>query len=485
VKKLRYFYSERARQEKGFLRENGGLGRHFSLSAALAYSFPMSGRKKPLKNLRTGSLSRSFSLARLGLEAGAKAAGHAVGGLLRSEAAQEAKRQALLLGQAAKLAQELGELKGSLMKAGQMLSVYGEHFLPPEINQILKSLQSDSPPVEWAATHKVLKKQLGEAKLARLEIDEEPIGAASLGQVHRARVKATGQELALKIQYPGVDRAIDGDIKSLQRLLAMSEWLPKIPATEGIFEEVRQMLKREVNYELELEMLQFFGKELAGDPRYVVPRAFPEFSTARVLAMSYEPGIAIDSHDVGALSLPRRNALGAAALDLYFRELFVWNRVQTDPHFGNFRVRLGQGKEPDQLVLYDFGAVRDLSQAFLKDYRRMLHGTFHSDRALFEAGAYALKVLAPDDPQELKDLFYSLCVAITEPFLEPQPYIWKGTDLPRRVSQITWEIVKSFPLRSPPREVVFLDRKMAGMFTLQAVLNAKFDARALLARYLD
>jgi predicted unusual protein kinase regulating ubiquinone biosynthesis (AarF/ABC1/UbiB family) len=381
------------------------------------------------------------------------------------------------------------------MKAGQMLSVYGEHFLPPEINQLLRTLQSDSAPVEFAAIQKVLNRHLGKEKLALLEIDEEPCGAASLGQVHRARVRKSGEELALKIQYPGVERAIDGDVKALRRLLALTEWLPKIPATDNLFEEVRFMLKREVNYALELEMLQFYFSELQGDPRYVVPKAYPEFCGKRVLAMSFESGLALDSPEVAELSQDRRNAIATSVLDLYFRELFVWRRVQTDPHFGNFRIRRARdfrhGREPlpatgeiDSLVLYDFGAVRDFPATFIDPYRRMLRGTFHDDRPGFEDAAEELKVLQPGDPQELKDLFWQVCRMITEPFLPPQPYDWSNTKLPQRLTEAGWEMIRKFPLRSPPREVLFLDRKMAGNFTLLARLGARIDGRILLEKYL-
>lgn len=439
--------------------------------------------QKKLSGLATGSVSRSFSLAKLGLQAGAKAAGHALGGILKSEAAQKIRKQAYVLEQLALLTAELGKLKGSLMKAGQMLSVYGEHFLPPEANQILKSLQSDSPPLRWEEIRKVLVRQLGKERMALLEIEEEAYAAASLGQVHRARILKTGQEIVLKVQYPGVDEAIDGDLKALRKILSISEWLPNLPGTDDLFAEVRAMLKRELDYELERETLEVFHKLLKGDPRYVLPRPIEEFSSKRVIAMSFEPGIAVDSEEVAALSQERRNALAANAMELYLKELFVWNKMQTDPHFGNYRVRLG--KDKDQLVLYDYGAVREISPDFMRRYRHMLSGLFHHIRADFEKGALAMGVLHEDDPQELKDMFYELCAALVEPFALDGAYDWKGSDLPKRVSGLSWKIVKKFPLRAPPREVVFLDRKMIGMFTFLAVLGAKISARDLMRPYME
>ena len=205
-----------------------------------------------------------------------------------------------------------------------------------------------------------------------------------------------------------------------------------------------------------------------------------------MIAMSFEPGLSVDSTEVTGLSQARRNDLATSALDLYLKELFVWNRMQTDPHFGNYRVRLASGekRQLDQLVLYDYGAVRDISPDFLLRYKRMLRGLYHNNRPEFERGAEAMGVLHRDDPPELKDLFFELCSAITEPFAK-ENYDWKTNDLPQRVSKVTWEILRRFPLRTPPREVVFLDRKMVGMFTFLSVLGAKINAREMLRPYMD
>lgn len=437
--------------------------------------------KKELKKLKTGVFGRTLSIAKLGIQASVKAAGHAVENAFGEEAAKELRKKTQLMEQALLLTKELGELKGSLMKAGQMLSVYGEHFLPPEANQILKTLQGNSPPVEWPEMEKILIRQLGKERLAQLQIDPEAIGAASLGQVHKAQWKK--KEIVLKIQYPGVDRAIDGDIKALRRILSLSEWLPKLPATDELFAEVKFMLKQELDYERERTMLDFFGEQLKKDPRYILPKSVPEFSSKRVLAMSFEEGVAVDSEEVKNLSQARRNALAESILDLYFRELFVWRKVQTDPHFGNYRIRLS--KEQDQIVLFDYGAVREVDEKFMVPYTEMLSGLFHQSRPRFEEAALKLGILQKDDPQELRDLFYDLCAAIVEPFQSEEPFAWKHNDLPKRVSKITWDIFKRFPLRAPPREVVFLDRKMAGMFTFLAVLDAKINARKILAPYMN
>ncbi|MGZ3713582.1 MAG: AarF/UbiB family protein, partial [Bdellovibrionota bacterium] len=227
-----------------------------------------------------------------------------------------------------------------------------------------------------------------------------------------------------------------------------------------------------------------FHELLKDDSRYILPRPIEEFSSKRVIAMTFEPGLPVDSEEVAALSQVRRDALATNAIDLYLKELFVWHKMQTDPHFGNYRVRLGGKNKPDQLVLYDYGAVREVSADFMLRYRRMMRGLFHQNRAEFERGAEALGILHRDDSPELKEMFHELCAALVEPFSKEGPYDWKGSDLPKRVSALTWQIVKKFPLRAPPREVVFLDRKMIGMFTFLAVLDSKISTRDMLQPYM-
>ncbi len=431
---------------------------------------PVAEKKKKLKDVRSGVISRGFKLAGLGLSLGTQVLGDTIKG----------KSSDSLLKQMRKLSTELGRLKGSVMKVGQMLSVYGEHFFPPEVNAVLKELQSESPAVEWPAMKKHLTRQIGKTELEELEFEEEAYAAASLGQVHRAKIKKTGEMIAVKIQYPGVDKAIDSDIRALRFILSFSEFLPKIPATDDLFEEVRFMLRKELDYDKEREELEYFLKHYGGNPLYKIPRPIPHYSNKRVLAMEYVEGFKVDSPEVQRLSQERRNDLAVSVLKLYFDELFVHRKMQTDPHFGNYRIQL----KPDRWVLYDFGAVRDISQKFMDPYTDMLRGVLREDWDLFESSSIKLKVLDPSDPPELKKIFRELCALIVEPFQENKPYKWSGTTLPKRVSEKTFEMLKRFPLRSPPREVVFLDRKMAGMFTLMAALGAEFNARAVLEPYL-
>ena len=451
--------------------------------------------KERLKKIKSGAFSRGMALAKVSVSAGARAASHAVSGIFAQESEKEGRLKAMVLDQVQMLTRELGQLKGSVMKVGQMLSMHGEHLLPPEANAVLKSLQSQSPPLEWAAIARVLERELGKERLSRLEVDPEPLAAASLGQVHRARLD--GRELVLKVQYPGVDEAIEGDIKTLKYVLSVSKLLPRGPRYDGLFEEVRSMLHQETDYAQELQATSRFRELLSDDPRYLLPEPVPEYSTPRVLALTYEEGLAIDDPQVLALSQERRDRIGTAALELYFREAFRFNWVQTDPHFGNYRIRLGRNGAPDQLILFDFGAARKLPEKFVEPYKRMIRAAILQDVPGLERGAIDVGFMREEDSREIRDSFARICWLFVEPFflpgdpLVPQRlvdaegrYSWGESDLPKRVIKQGSEVALLMRLRPPPPEVVFLDRKMGGIFVFLRVLGVRIRTREMLLSYL-
>lgn len=457
-------------------------------------------KKPPVKELhkiKSSVFSRSLSMAKMTLNAGASLAGHSLKNSFSSKEDKADSWKTFVMNQAEAVSSELGELKGSLMKAGQMLSMYGEHFLPPEANQFLKGLQSDSPALAWAAIEPVIKKNLSAEQLSQLEIEKEALSCASLGQVHRARIKATGEEIVLKIQYPDVDKAIDSDLKALKSLLGILKLVPKDFDLDPIFREVHDMLVQETDYELEAKLTQDFYQKVADDPRYVVAKVYPEFSNRRVLAASYEPSLRADSPEIQSLSDERRNKIALDFLDLYLKELFHWKTVQTDPHIGNYGIRLGKNGQ-HQIVLYDFGATRTYGPEFMNPYQRMIGAALDADEAKLRRAAEELQFLDPNDKSELKALFEEFCFEFVEPFLTPDDprlppkvmddagnYDWKNTDLPQRLSKKVFAVIRQHAWRTPPREVIFLDRKTGGVFIFMSVLRARCQGRELLLKHLD
>lgn len=450
------------------------------------------GQKRKSLKLKTGSFDRNAAMARMGVMAGASFASHTVGNLFRSRAERESRNREFYIRQAQVLADELGQLKGSVMKVGQMLSVYGQYFMPPEAVEVLSGLQDDSPPVDWSQMEPVLRRRLGAERMAELDIDTEPLAAASLGQVHRAWRKADGRELCIKIQYPDLAEAIDSDIRTLTRIVRLARLVPKGMELESVMAEVREMIYREVDYERELRMTRYFGDKLADDERYVVPEVFERYSSDTVLTTSFEPAQHVQCDDVAELSQQRRDRLGQAALELFFHEFFDWGVVQTDPHFGNYKIRINDDGN-DQLVLIDFGATREFSAEFLQAYYSTVAGAFEQDQDKLIQGAIGINLLRSDSPQRVFDDFAKVGMLIVEPFARQPPanlatedgrYQWGKSDLFWRVSQAVQNAAISRWFRIPPRELVFLHRRLGGVFVLLSVLGAELNTHELLKSYL-
>jgi len=358
-------------------------------------------------------------------------------------------------------------------------------------------LQSESPPLKWEPIYETLKKELGTQKLSQLDIDEKALASASMGQVHRARIKSTGDEIVLKVQYPRVDEAIDSDLKGIKTILGLLKLLPRDFDPGALFEEVRQMLHQETDYELEAQNTEKFRKLLEKDSRFIVPKVYSEYSNKKVLALSYEKGLRADDAIVQNLSQEKRNQIALNFLDLFFKELYDWKIVQTDPHVGNYQIRLNPFGV-DQIILFDFGATRSYENDFLRHYYNMIRGVLFQDRETFLTGSKALNFIRDNDDPELIRLFEEFCFETIEPFIAPDDprnrqglvnadgtYDWKNTDLPQRITSKVLHVVKKNSFRNPPREIVFLDRKTGGVFIFLSVLRARICGRDVLLKYVQ
>ena len=427
-------------------------------------------------------------------------ASHMATNWFSSKDKREARHRAMLSSQAEFLVDELGKLKGSVVKIGQVMALYGEHFLPEEVTEALHTLEDQTTWLEWPSIERVLKDELGADRLAELEVDPDPIGAASLGQVHRARRRSDGLELVLKVQYPGVDEAVDSDLNAVAHLLKIARLVSFGPEFNDWLEEVRDMMHREVDYRLEARTTEKFRQMLLSDPRFVVPRVLEEYCTAHVIASTYEPGHSVSSVAVRELSLDRRSELGRAALELFFRELFIWGEIQTDPNFGNYRIRIageeGADSNTDQIVLLDFGAVQTYSPTFLDPVIQMIRASYEGDLPDVIDGGIRLRFMSRDWPDDVLDTFGKVCMSVLEPLNSDRSawpdnavndqgqYRWKQSDLPSRVARQAARSAISRYFKVPPKEFVFLNRKLIGVYTFIAVLNAEFNGEDLLREYL-
>lgn len=445
--------------------------------------------KAPLANLKTRPFDRNLAITKMGVDAGTRIAIHTVGNLFRSKDNREEANRQFYTERAQALVEELGQLKGSIMKAGQMLSLYGQYFLPPDAIEVLSTLQDSSQPVAWPLIEAQLRSVLGR-RIDELDIDPNPIGAASLGQAHVATVRATGERVVVKIQYPGVADAIDSDIRTLSRLLITARIAPKALDLTPVFTEVREMLERECDYDQERAFTQTFAERLANDQRFIVPRVQEAYCGPRVLTTSYEPGLSVRDPAVQSLPIARRNRLGAAFVDLFLTEFFQWHLVQTDPHFGNYRIRLGEAADgsQDRIVLLDFGATRPFEAEFVRSYAKIVRGALEGDTDHTIEGTLAIALLGPNTPRSVLENFAALAELIVEPFRDINDprvparlhgqlggYAFGASDIATRVSQKAALSAMSVHFQIPPREIVFLHRRMTGVLVTLASLNADLN----------
>ncbi|OUR90470.1 ABC transporter [Gammaproteobacteria bacterium 42_54_T18] len=456
-------------------------------------------QRTTINRVKTGAFERRFSMAKMGIVAGSRLAAQSAGNMFTAKEERAQRQKDILSKQAHYLADEIGKLKGSIVKIGQMMALYGEHFLPVEVTEALHTLEDDTAALDWTSIYEALEDELGSERLAKLEIEEKPIGAASLGQVHRATIKGTGEQICLKVQYPGVAEAVDSDLNAVKTLLRLVKVVPITEEFEGWFDEIREMMYREVDYIHEAEKTRLFRERLTNDTRYIVPKIYPDFCTPKVIATSYEPGVGIDSQETKALSQERRNHLCEASLDLCWREVFQWGEMQTDPNFGNYFVRLGDGSYTgDRIVLLDFGAVREFSAKTIEPGKKIVQASFlHDTDMLFEA-IDELNFFGGGAPESIKENLSKLCFMAMEPFADsnkfPPPayllndsgeYIWGGSDLAARLSLQAGLSATSRHFAVPPRELMFLARKIMGAYTFMSVLSAELKGYDILMPYLE
>ena len=377
-------------------------------------------------------------------------------------------------GNIGKVADRLSHLRGAAMKLGQMISMDAGDFLPAELTQVLARLRDNAHHMPPQQLQQVLTAQWGKDWRTRFHrFEPRPIAAASIGQVHRATTH-DGRELAIKVQYPGIRESIDADIDNVATLLRVSGLLPRELDIAPLLAEAKRQLADEADYLREGEQMAQFGRLLAEDPTMVVPTLDSEFTTDRVLAMSF-----IDGQPIEALiNAPQeiRDTAMTSLIGLVLRELFEFGAMQTDPNFANYRFQPASGR----LVLLDFGATRAVSETTAEAYRRLLAAGLDADRQRVRESAVGAGFIGPaviDRHGARLDLMID--IILTE-LHRPGPFDFgdrhfvgalRDQGMEVAADKATWHV--------PPTDLLFVQRKISGTALLAARLEARVDVRAL------
>lgn len=271
-----------------------------------------------------------------------------------------------------RMADVLGQLKGASMKIGQMLSADPE-ALPPEFADGLARLQRDAPPMPYNTVRDEIEAALDRPlDVIFRHFDPEPLGAASIGQVHRATLDS-GEDVAVKVQYPGVSDALESDIDTLKNMLVWGRPFVAKEKLDRYFAEIRDVLMTEADYIQEAENLSRFNEHLKGRTDIVVPKPYIEHCRKNVLVMEYMPGRKLD--------LALEDMEPEARNEMLYRwlGLFVWmfhelNELHADPHPGNFLLQ-----DDGTLALLDFGCVKTFEPRFADGMLEVVLSTWDDD----------------------------------------------------------------------------------------------------------
>ena len=433
--------------------------------------------------LRGGSFRRFASLTGAGLGMSSALLGRKL--LSAVTFASKDKREAAfsqtLAREGKQLAEILGRLKGASMKVGQMLSADPD-LVPPEMASALATLQTESPPMAWPTVAAILMKAWGVAPAELFsEIDEAPRGSASIGQVHRARLKddvlpGAPRILAIKVQYPGVEAALQSDVRNLGSLMKVSRVVFDKRRVEGWLAEVEEQLLHEVDYALEGQSLAGFAEVFAHFPDFVVPEAVPALTRRNVLAMGWLDG---DKLDRAALARPLAERtviaerMAATWIELFFRHRWLHG----DPHPGNFLL-LPDGR----IGVLDFGATKRLEPALTDGLIDLFQHLWRADhgRALehmvalgFGDGGAATKV----DPALLGEYLALVCA----PFLTQGRFDYGAWKPHAAIKRMTLRHPSLWKL-APPHDLLPVVRVASGLKGLFGRLGVALDVRAMLER---
>lgn len=347
--------------------------------------------------------SRTVRLARIG-RLWARISASWLGARLRRWFASRERRHQLDAARrravAAEVAATMGDMKGAFMKLGQMLSFVSDE-VPDEMRAALASLQASAPPMEFALLRAVAEEELQRPlERAFARFDEKPLASASIGQVHRATLP-TGEEVAVKIQYPGVADAIRSDLDNAAMLYRAVSFLYPGVDTRAVVDELRGRIVEELDYAREADNQRRFLALYDGHPFIRVPRLHASHSTSRVLTTEFVAGRSFA--DVCALDEAARARYGEIIFRFVFGSILRHAMFNGDPHPGNYLF-----DSDGRVVFLDFGCVKYFPPAMLSDWRALVTAHLAGDRAAFVRQLVALTFLPSTegvDPETLFDYF--------------------------------------------------------------------------------
>lgn len=419
--------------------------------------------------------ARNARLAAVGARTGVSWAGHRARRAFAAAGDREALDRAFELRTAEEVAAALGNMKGALMKVGQMAS-YLDQGLPEHVREALATLQQDAPPMHPDLAAEVLRTELGSApEVLFAQWDPVPIASASIGQVHRAMTR-DGRAVAVKVQYPGVERAMAADLQNVGLVFGgMGQLFPGFDPGP-VVAELRERLVEELDYALEAANQQLFADHYRGHPVIHVPEVVGELSTSKVLTTELATGARFDEV-VRDWPASERDLAAETIYRFVFGSLYRLGIFNGDPHPGNYLFRPG-----GEVTFLDFGLVKHFTPAELTPFEQLIDAMVLSpDPTRFRSLVEDLGLLQPGQPftdDEVGDYFGHFYELVAEPGpLQITPD--HASETVRRYFDQGGPYRDIMRAASIPSSFVLIQRINLGLTAVLGELGATADWRAL------
>jgi predicted unusual protein kinase regulating ubiquinone biosynthesis (AarF/ABC1/UbiB family) len=385
----------------------------------------------------------------------------------------------------------LGEMKGLPLKLGQMAS-YIDGLAPPgyeeKFQTVLKKLQAKAPPLSPEAAEKVIAAELGAAPTEIFgEFEREPFAAASIGQVHRATLHS-GERVAVKVQYPGIDTAIENDLKTVALMEQMIAPIGRRYQTKEGLAEIRRVFLAEVDYTQEATATEAFRDMFKDDPTIVIPRVYHGTTTKRVITSEFIEGI---DYETFCKTAPwsQRNLATVTIWKFMFRALYEFGTLYADPHPGNYRFIPGEGDADFRVAFLDFGCVRVMIDQMIAGMKRVLLSKMSGDEDAYEKALVDVYGFDPTD-EEGWPIYKKYTdhvmrpLVIDEPFAATREVARENVALlVRNQRKVVWKKGEVLPnLPKPihmPVEHTFVNRLQWGLASVLAGLEGEHNFHRL------
>ncbi len=365
----------------------------------------------------------------------------------------------------------LGEMKGALMKLGQMAS-YLDEGMPEPMRQALASLRSDAPPMPSDLALTEIERSLGRPLHEVFAwIGSEPIAAASIGQVHRATT-VDGREVAVKVQYPGIAAAIASDLDNTERLAMLLGMVYPGLNPDELVEELRARINEELDYHNEATNQRLFADYYADHPHVWVPAVHDDLSTRNVLTTEFVAGRPFEQ--VYEADLEERERVAEILYRFVFRSLNRQYVFNGDPHPGNYLLA-----DDGRVAFLDFGLVKHFQPDEVEQFAQLIRAMIDRDPGEFRRTAEDVDVLRPDAPFEDQDIF-DWFAAYYELILDDEP-VTVTTDYSVGLLYQTFDAKTHAILKhtNVPPTFALIQRINLGLFSILGQLGATANWRAI------